>query len=228
MQQQQQEWGGRKVFSGPCGDPPDVAQTPTFLTSNCGLTCSDRWWTCPQSTPPYTAMQKVQSYSKYDANAHLKPPSAAPHQHRRAFRLRFKVIACTGPCSIQLSPDSCFWCLAVLEKWYCSDDEWVQKIRIKVSKSISRNYFCAIFKEGFAGTNVDISWPAVLNKFGVWKLLVWRALIMKEELHKTRYWCNQMYIEQCIRPSEKYKKYNKNYKEIHSQKVDTSAIKCTV
>ena len=62
---------GRKVFSRPCGGPksmlwpPDVAQTPTFLTSNCGLTCSDRWSTCPQSLLSYPAVQ-VESIEKYD------------------------------------------------------------------------------------------------------------------------------------------------------------------
>ena len=82
---QEEEWaragrrqgrGGRKVFSGPAGDPPDVAQTPTFLTSNCGLTCSDRWWTCPQSTQPYTAMlQQVPQPAKYEMwTKHISNP----------------------------------------------------------------------------------------------------------------------------------------------------------
>ena len=116
--------GRRKVFSRPCGGPksmlwpPDVAQTPTFLTSNCGLTCSDRWSTCPQSLLSYPAVQ-VESIEKYDGRTYQTSPPH--HQHRRAFRLRFKVIACTGP----VVPPQFSWvgihvflCLVDIEKWY--------------------------------------------------------------------------------------------------------------
>ena len=77
MQQEAGEGRAKSIFRSMrwgWGDPPDVAQTPTFLTSNCGLTCSDRWRTCPQSTPPYTAVPRTMMRANVNERTSPAPP----------------------------------------------------------------------------------------------------------------------------------------------------------